>query len=89
MRELRRSIARRLMELGEVRHINRKIVVETEGGGKVRTSYFARHWREYLDPESDYRRALEAGLRAAARRESEKTGKKVAPGWPVPRRRKR
>lgn len=53
MRELKRSIARHLMQLHGVTRINKPQFTETRKDGiAVKRSYFSRHWREYLDPES-------------------------------------
>lgn len=53
MRELKRSIARHLMQLHGVTQINKRQFTETDAKGVPhKRSYFSRHWREYLDPES-------------------------------------
>lgn len=55
MRELKRSIARHLMKRHGIEKINKKrfLVVNKDGSttGK-RQSYFARYWRDYVDPNN-------------------------------------
>lgn len=52
MRKLKRSIAHHLMETEGVTQINKpKFIVQTHKDGTTeKTSYFARHWREYWKP---------------------------------------
>ena len=95
MRDIKRRIARHLMEMHGVEKINRKQYiprVNKSGGGKPpvtirKQSFFALHWREYLDPASDYRKDLENKLKRAANWRSLATGKHVEPAWPVQRKR--
>lgn len=88
MRELKRSIARHLMEMSGIAQINKRNkenpMKRDRYGVSTKTSYFALHWREYLDPKSPYRRSLENKLRAHAARQSNMAGKRIMPGWPVP-----
>ncbi len=93
MREIKRRIARHLMEMHGVEQINRKKYqdrrgtqnkAKPDGGRKV--SFFALHWREYLDPESGYRKDLERQLKRQAALQSRAGGKPVQAPWPVPRR---
>ena len=85
-RQIKRSIARYLMEMHGITQINKKQFTQPakqlnprqrNDGKKV--SFFALHWRDYLDPTSAYRKNLEAQLKREARRHGNK-----AP-WPVPR----
>ena len=42
------------MEIHGIRRINKKRIEEvTPKGVPVKKSFFSKHWREYLDPESD------------------------------------
>ena len=88
MRELKRSIARHLMEMNGIAQINKRnkenLMKTDKWGTPIKTSYFALHWREYLDPKSPYRKSLENKLRAHAARQSNMAGKRIMPGWPVP-----
>ena len=63
MRELKRSIARHLMKLQGIERINKKQFRVYNGNGAntgKRQSYFARHWREYLDPSNKlHKRAVQ------------------------------
>lgn len=73
MRSMRRQIARHMMELAEIEKINKKrFDVDIGKPGKPgqaiasaakKKSYFALHWKAYLDPESDERKALHAKLK--------------------------
>ena len=85
-RQIKRSIARHLMEMHGITQINKKQftrpakrrgLFQKNYGKKV--SFFALHWRDYLNPASAYRKSLEAQLKREARRHGGK-----AP-WPVPR----
>lgn len=52
MRELKRSIARHLMKLDGIEHMNKKLYMVHDKNGNTtgkRQSFFARHWREYLN----------------------------------------
>lgn len=48
-------------------------------------SFFSLHWKEYLDPESKYRKDLEHQLKREALRQTRAYGKPVTAPWPVPR----
>lgn len=67
MRELKRSIARHMMELHGMEQINKKKFSRPFKPGELdkgkRTSFFALHWKAYLNPESKERKALHAALR--------------------------
>lgn len=97
MREMKRRIARHMMELAGIEKINkrrfdapaRKIATGDNGAPKLdrKASYFALHWKAYLDPESKEREALHNKLRReaalAARRDPRPgKGKRIAP-WPL------
>lgn len=59
MRELKRSVARHLMDLYGIKQVNRKKYSETRKDGVVvKRSYFAKNWRKFLDPESDLHKSL-------------------------------
>lgn len=92
MREIKRSIARHLMEMHGVTQINKKQyskpakrlnLFQKNDGRKV--SFFALHWRDYLDPASSYRKSLEAQLKRKAALQTRRYGKHVKASWPVPR----
>lgn len=87
MRELKRSIARHLMEMHEVTNINKKKFnrpsKDPEKNDTRKVSFFALHWREYLDPKSKYRKSLEGSLRRSAALQSRKYNKRVIAPWPV------
>ena len=99
MRDIERSIARHLMELHGVKNINRKKFRRKAKSGKIKTfqdlqdkmnegkkvSFFALHWKEYLDPESSYRKDMERQLKRDALLQTKKYGKPVTAPWPVPR----
>lgn len=96
MRSLRRSIARHLMEMHGVDQINkkkhwksnrtgrRKSLYQKQNDGKM-VSFFSLHWKEYLDPESNYRKDLERQLKLEAIRQTRACSKPVKASWPVPR----
>lgn len=68
MRELKRSIARHLMKLQGVERINKKQFLLRDNDGHAtgkRTSYFALHWREYLDPTNTFHKRAVAKLKTA------------------------
>lgn len=96
MRDIKRSIARHLMELHGMTQINKKkhqkptttnkqrsIFKEQNDGRKV--SFFSLHLKEYLDPESKLRKSLESELKRSAMLQSRRYGKPVKAPWPVPR----
>lgn len=94
MRELKRSIARHLMEMHGVTQINKKnhwrpnkkgqSAFEQQNSGK-KVSFFALHWKDYLNPDSLYRKDLEWKLKLKAARQSRVRGRDVQNPWPVPR----
>lgn len=55
MRELKRSIARAMMESQGIPRINKKRPVQ-KGDKVIYKSFFAQHWREFLDPNSKWRK---------------------------------
>lgn len=80
-------LARHMMELNGIEQINKKKIearrmvrgIETP----AKTSYFAKHWRDYLDPESKERKALHAKLMLEAARAKRREPKKlVLRPWP-------
>ena len=89
MRDIKRRIARHLMEMHGVEQINKKKYIQRAKDGHAdgvrKKSFFALHWREYLDPASDYRKDLEKKLKRAAARQGAIEGKPVRAAWPVPR----
>lgn len=97
MRELKRSIARHLMEMHGMTQINkkqhwkptstggRKSQFQQHNDGRM-VSFFSLHWKEYLNPESKLRKSLESGLKRDAIRKSRLYGKPFKAPWPVPRR---
>ena len=93
MRDIKRSIARHLMEMHGIDQINKKKHWKptNKGGSKFQqqndgkmVSFFSLHWKEYLDPESKLRKSLEAGLKRDALRQTRAYGKLVTAPWPVP-----
>ena len=96
MRDIKRSIARHLMEMHGVEKINKKnrwkpskagnekSTFQQQNDGKM-VSFFSLHWKEYLDPESKYRKDLEHQLKREALRQTRAYGKLVTAPWPVPR----
>ena len=93
MRSMKRRLARHMMELNGIEQINKKKFeprstkeghdVEAMPGPGKKASYFANHWRDYLDPESAERKALHAKLLRDAAREKRKDPKKpVLRPWP-------
>ena len=59
MRDLKRSIARAMMESQGIPRINKKRPVQK--GDKVEyKSFFAQHWREFLDPNSKWNKRSKA-----------------------------
>lgn len=87
MRELKRSIARYLMELNGVKRLNKRDkenpLKTDKFGVPLKTSYFALHWREYLDPLSAYRRELEAKQIRHARAMTIRYKKPFPVAWPA------
>ena len=53
MRDLKRSIARAMMESQGIPRINKKRPVQ-KGDNVIYKSFFAQHWREFLDPNSKW-----------------------------------
>jgi len=96
MRDIERNIARHLMEMHGMKKINKKnrwkpsnskknkSLYQQQNDGKM-VSFFSLHWKEYLDPQSKYRKALESELKREAIRQSRAYGKPVKAPWPVPR----
>lgn len=85
MRELKRSIARNLMKMHGVEQINKKRLNRSVKGKHKKVSFFSLHWKEYLDPESKYRKSLDGQLKRDAAMQTRRYGKRVPAPWPVPR----
>lgn len=94
LRSMERQMARHMMELAGVRRINeKKSSLDMKTGKVVKASYFAKHWKAYMDPESDERKALHAKLMHKAAMEMQKQGArkpgqravKLPPPWPLTR----
>ena len=85
MREIKRKIARHMMELAGIEHINRKMTTVDARGKVEKHSYFAKHWKAYMDPGSDERKTLHAKLRAkeARRKQLDPTYRPVLKPWPL------
>ena len=60
MRELKRSVARHLMEMHGISQINKKKFMVP--GSRTKRSYFSMHWRDYLNPKSEQRKYLRKRL---------------------------
>lgn len=91
-RQIKRSIARHLMEMHGVTRINRKQFTRpAKGRGQLqrndnkKVSFFALHWRDYLNPASTYRKSLEGQLKREAARQTRQYQKLVKAPWPVTR----
>ena len=81
---MKRQLARHMMELAGIEKKNKKrITVNEETGEKA--SYFAIHWRAYLDPRSEEREALHKKILGDFNREMKKNPRKgpVMTPWPV------
>ena len=64
MRELKRSIARHLMQIHGMEQINKpKYTRPGTSDNNKKASFFALNWRDYLNPESHQRDALHKMLR--------------------------
>lgn len=88
MREIKRQIARHLMEMHGVEQINKKKYQDKRSknpDSARKVSFFALHWKEYLDPESGYRKDLERQLKRQVARQSLAGRKQLTAPWPVPR----
>lgn len=95
MRSMKRQMARHMMELAGVRRINeKKSSLDMETGKVVKASYFAKHWKAYMDPESDERKALASILKARHARDQRRANAARKPGqryvwlpppWPLTR----
>ena len=85
-RELKRSIARRMMEIHGVKRINKKNRIDYRKESKdnpKKVSFFSLHWKEYLDPESEYRKDLANKLKTMTARYNRANGTHFYPPWPV------
>jgi len=86
MREIKRNIARHMMEVAGVKQMNKRNkenpLKTNKWGAPIKTSYFALHWKEYLDPKSSYRKALENQQMAVAARLYRRFYKPVRAAWP-------
>ena len=90
MRELKRSIARHMMELHGVTKINKKNHWRPNKNGRTaydgnKVFFFSLHWKDYLNPDSLYRKSLEHDLKQEAARQAHMSNKPVPNPWPVPR----
>lgn len=86
MREIKRNIARHMMEVAGVKQINKRDkenpMKTNKWGVPLKTSYFALHWKEYLDPKSSFRKSLEQQQLSQAARLYRRTYKPVRAAWP-------
>jgi hypothetical protein len=86
MREIKRNIARHMMEVAGVKQKNKRNkenpMKTDKWGVPIKTSYFALHWREYLNPNSSYRKALERQQLSMAARLYRRVYKPVRAAWP-------
>jgi hypothetical protein len=86
MREIKRNIARHMMEVAGVKQKNKRNkenpMKTDKWGVPMKTSYFALHWREYLNPNSSYRKALERQQLSMAARLYRRVYKPVRAAWP-------
>lgn len=86
MREIRRNIARHMMEVAGVKQKNKRNkenpLKTDKWGVPIKTSYFALHWKEYLNPNSSYRKALEREQLGVAARFYRRVYKPVRAAWP-------
>ena len=86
MREIKRNIARNMMEVAGVKQKNKRNkenpMKTDKWGVPIKTSYFALHWREYLNPNSSYRKALERQQLSMAARLYRRVYKPVRAAWP-------
>ena len=83
-RQIKRSIARHLMEIHGVTRINKKQFTRpAKGRGRLqrndgkKVSFFALHWRDYLNPASTYRKSLEAQLKREAALQTRRYHKRI------------
>lgn len=86
MREIKRNIARHMMEVAGVKQKNKRNkenpMKTDKWGVPIKTSYFALHWREYLNPDSSYRKSLERQQLSMAARLYRRVYKPVRAAWP-------
>ena len=86
MREIKRNIARHMMEVAGVKQKNKRNkenpMKTDKWGVPIKTSYFALHWKEYLNPNSSYRKALERQQLSMAARLYRRVYKPVRAAWP-------
>ena len=86
MREIKRNIARHMMEVAGVKQKNKRNkenpLKTDKWGVPIKTSYFALHWKEYLNPNSSYRKALEREQLGVAARLYRRVYKPVRAAWP-------
>ena len=86
MRELKRSIARHMMEVAGVKQINKRDkenpMRTNRYGIPKKTSYFSLHWKEWLDSKSSFRKSLEREQLSVAARLYRRVYKPVRAAWP-------
>jgi len=86
MRELKRSIARHMMEVAGVKQINKRDkenpMRTNRYGIPKKASYFSLHWKEWLDPNSAYRKSLEREQLSVAASLYRRMYKPVRAAWP-------
>ena len=86
MREIKRNIARHMMQVAGVKQMNKRNkenpLKTDKWGTPIKTSYFALHWKEYLNPNSPYRKALEREQLSLAARAYRRFYKPVRAAWP-------
>lgn len=86
-RDIKRNMARRMMEIHGARQINKKKYfhpMQTDANGNSKkVSFFALHWKDYLNPESDYRKDLDRKLKAMTARFNRTHGTHFHAPWPV------
>jgi len=86
MRELKRNIARHMMEVAGVKQKNKRNkenpMKTDKWGVPMKTSYFALHWKEWLDPKSSFRKSLEREQLGQAARLYRRVYQPVRAAWP-------
>lgn len=87
MRELKRSIARHMMEIHGIEQINKPKYTRPGKPGtpnnNKKASFFALNWKDYLNPESRQRESLHKMLRTREARYPRGNGKTTCSPWPL------
>ena len=83
IRSLKRSIARHIMEIDGAYQINKKKYQRPKGKNLAEVSFFSLHWKDYLNPNSVYRKNLTNRLLREAARQTRAYGKLVRAPWPA------